>query len=304
MPSEAESGQFDLHGPLTRFEHSTATVRRDRAAMQSISQFNEAAGAGCQPYLPIAEALQDGHIYAAFQPKVSLQTGALTGVEALARWKCPTLGHISPEVFIPMAEQQGVIAELSALILKQALAACVELRRHSPHISMAVNIAPSLLSDISMPSQIDRALSLAGLPASALVAEITESQVIGDIAGAAVCLKALRARGIQCAIDDFGTGHSSLLSLLRLPFSELKIDRAFVTNCANDRDAETIIRATLGMAHEMGMHVVAEGIETRGAEAMLKALGCVTGQGFRYGRAMPSSAIIARFSRQQSMVTV
>jgi EAL domain-containing protein (putative c-di-GMP-specific phosphodiesterase class I) len=271
--------------------------------MQSISQFDEAVSIGYQPYLPIAEALQNGHIYAAFQPKVSLRTGELTGVEALARWDSPTLGHISPEAFIPMAEQQGIIAELSALILRQALTACVELRRHSPNITMAVNIAPSLLSDVSMPLQIDRALTLAGLPASALVAEITESQIISDIAGAAIGLKALRDRGIQCAIDDFGTGHSSLLSLLRLPFSELKIDRAFVTNCANDKDAETIIRATLGMAHEMGMNVVAEGIETPDAEAMLLALGCTTGQGFRYGRAMPPSAIIARFSRQQSVVS-
>eukprot|EP01037_Dinobryon_pediforme_P009676 gene9676-9740_t len=165
--------------------------------MQSVSKFDKTASKRTKPCLCVAEALRDGQIYAAFQPKVSLQTGALTGVEALARWNSPQFGHVSPETFIPLAEQEGVMGELSSLILKQALDACVELRRHLPDVTMAVNIAPSLLSDISMPSQIDLALGLAGLPASALVAEITESQIISDLAAAARCLKALRARGIQ-----------------------------------------------------------------------------------------------------------
>ena len=245
----------------------------------------------------LREGLASGHIYAAFQPKVSLSTGALIGVEALARWDSPRLGIVSPDVFIPMAEREGLIAELSALILQQALDACVQLRRHAPELTMAVNIAPSLLADSTLPARIDRALNAAGLPPSALVAEITESQVIADTAGAAITLGALRARGINCAIDDFGTGHASLLSLLRLPFSELKIDRAFVTHCATDRDAETIVRATLGLAREMELHVVAEGIETQDAETMLAALGCNTGQGFHYGRAMSPASIIAGLCR-------
>jgi EAL domain-containing protein (putative c-di-GMP-specific phosphodiesterase class I) len=239
--------------------------------------------------------LARGEIHAAFQPKVSLRTGALVGVEALARWSSPLFGAIPPDVFIPMAQKEGVIAELSSLILRQALDACVEMRRQAPTVTVAVNFAPSLLADTALPTRLDRALILAGLPPSALIVEITESQMIGDVAGAASCLAALRARGIHCAIDDFGTGHASLLSLLRLPFSELKIDKAFVTHCTTDKDAETIIRATLGMAHEMRLHVVAEGIETPDVEVMLLALGCGTGQGFRYGTAMPTAAILAGY---------
>jgi EAL domain-containing protein (putative c-di-GMP-specific phosphodiesterase class I) len=246
------------------------------------------------PRALLQQALANGEISAAFQPKIALSTGALMGVEALARWDSLSLGTVSPDTFIPLAEREGLIAEVTALILDQALQACAELRRHAPWVTVAVNFAPSLLSDTRLPAQLDLALRHAGLPPSALVAEITESQAIADTAGAAATLGALRARGINCAIDDFGTGHSSLLSLLRLPFSELKIDRAFVTHCATDRDAEMIVRATLGLAREMDLHVVAEGIETPAAETMLVALGCATGQGFRYGRAVLPAAIIAR----------
>ncbi len=246
------------------------------------------------PRSALRQALADGEISAVFQPKVALNTGALIGVEALARWNSQSLGAVSPDTFIPLAEQEGLIGDVTTLILGQALAACQELRRHAPCVTVSVNFAPSLLGDSCLPTQLDQALRRAGLPPSALVAEITENQPIADIAGAAATLGALRARGINCAIDDFGTGHSSLLSLLRLPFSELKIDRAFVTHCATDRDAEIIVRATLGLAREMDLHVVAEGIETPDAETMLIALGCATGQGFRYGHAVLPAAIIAQ----------
>lgn len=268
--------------------------------MQNADNSSVSPSISHDPRALLREGLASGHIYAAFQPKVSLETGALVGVEALARWDSPRLGMVAPDVFIPMAQREGLIAELSALILREALEACVQFRRHAPGITMAVNIAPSLLADPTLPDQIDRALCAAGLPPSALVAEITESQAITDTAGAAITLGALRSRGINCAIDDFGTGHASLLSLLRLPFSELKIDRAFVTNCATDRDAETIVRATLGLAREMQLHVVAEGIETQDAETMLMALGCATGQGFHYGHAVSRADIIASLCRTKT----
>lgn len=252
------------------------------------------------PRALLRQALANGEISAAFQPKIALSTGALIGVEALARWNSSSLGSVSPDAFIPLAVREGLIAEVTARILGQALQACAELRRHAPWVTVAVNFAPSLLEDAGLPAQLDQALRHAGLPPSALVAEITESQAVADTAGAAATLGALRARGISCAIDDFGTGHSSLLSLLRLPFSELKIDRAFVTHCATDRDAEMIVRATLGLAREMDLHVVAEGIETPAAETMLVALGCTTGQGFRYGRAVLPAAIIARLNASKS----
>jgi EAL domain-containing protein (putative c-di-GMP-specific phosphodiesterase class I) len=171
-------------------------------------------------------------------------------------------------------------------VLHDALAACARLRRLLPELTMAVNISPLLLDDTDLPNQIARALHNANLAPSALVAEITESRIIADPMRAGVTLGVLRERGVACAIDDFGTGHASLLSLLRLPFSELKIDRAFVAGCADDPEAEKIVRATIGLAREMRLNVVAEGIETHRTETLLRELGCGVGQGFRYGRPM------------------
>jgi EAL domain-containing protein (putative c-di-GMP-specific phosphodiesterase class I) len=242
----------------------------------------------------LAEGLARGHIVAAFQPKVTLATGELIGVEALARWSRKGVGMVAPELFIPIAEREGLITELTLTVLRDALDTCALMRRHVPGITMAVNISPVLLSNPALPSLIDAALTRAGVPPQALVAEITESQAITDLEGAHTALAALRARGIACSIDDFGTGHASLLSLLRLPFSELKIDRAFVSGCAEDREANMIVRATLGLAREMGLHVVAEGIETEITEAVLRELGCTTGQGYRYGRPIAAAAMLER----------
>ncbi len=241
----------------------------------------------------LQQALLDGEIVAAYQPKVTLSTRELIGVEALARWTSPTLGSIPPERFIPIAEDQGLIAELTRTILEDALATCAQLRQHVPTITMAVNISPLLLADISFVDQIDDALRQAGVPPSALVAEITEGRAIQNVKRAGSALAALRQRGIARSIDDFGTGHASLLTLLRLPFSELKIDRAFIAACVSDPEAQMIVRATLGLAREMQLHVVAEGIETEDTESLLLELGCISGQGFRYGRPIGSTDLLA-----------
>lgn len=241
----------------------------------------------------LAFAIEAGEIATVFQPKVSLATRTLIGVEALARWTSPNLGAVSPARFIPVAEEAGLIGSLTRIVLRDALAACAILRRRMPRLTVAVNISPVLLDDPGLPTEIDAALAEARLPPEALVAEITEGQAIQNIVRAGATLAALRARGISCAIDDFGTGHASLLSLLRLPFSELKIDRAFVAACTTDREAAMIVRATLGLAREMQLNVVAEGIETRATEALLRSLGCTSGQGYRYGRPAEAATILS-----------
>jgi EAL domain-containing protein (putative c-di-GMP-specific phosphodiesterase class I) len=244
----------------------------------------------------LPQALACGEISAAFQPKVSLDTGAIIGVEALARWTSPLLGMVAPEIFIPAAEATRLIGTLTRSVLHDALAACRRLRAVYPNLTMAVNISPILLSDPELASQIARALEKAGLSADALVIEITESHIIRHLDRAERTLRRLRAHGISCAIDDFGTGHASLLSLLRLPFNELKIDRAFVASCADDGEAEKIVRATIGLAREMRLNVVAEGIETARTEAALRELGCKTGQGFRYGPAMSEAMLLGELA--------
>jgi EAL domain-containing protein (putative c-di-GMP-specific phosphodiesterase class I) len=244
----------------------------------------------------LAAALARGHVRAAFQPKVMLATGALAGVEALARWTDPVLGKVPPAVFVPLAEQSGLIEALTQAVLREAIALCVALRRHHPEATVAVNLSPVLLADPGLPASIVAMLDAAGLAPSALIAEVTEGRpVVGDEMAEKVLL-ALRTLGIGCALDDFGTGHANLESLLRLPFNELKIDRSFVARAAEMPAAWSIVQATIGLARELRLRVVAEGIESDDIERRLREAGCDQGQGYRYGCAVTRDALLARWT--------
>lgn len=234
----------------------------------------------------LAEAIQTRHIVAGFQPKVSLAGRRVVGFEALARWHHAPRGPVPPDHFIPLAEQNGLIVPLTRLILEDALAACVRWRGDHPDCSVAVNISPMVLANPALPEEIEALLIRHALPPAALIAEITETTVIANPLLAAEILTRLRIKGIGLSMDDFGTGYSSLLTLLRLPFTELKIDRSFVAACETDLEAWKIIRATISLARELGLSVVAEGIESEAAEDKLRDVGCHIGQGWRFGRAM------------------
>ena len=236
----------------------------------------------------LEDALRQAQIVAAFQPKVTLANGRVVGAEALARWHHPA-GDIPPDVFIPLAERSGLIGPLTFGILRQSLAACRRWRTTSPDCGVAVNFSPLVLADPGLPNAIERLLREHGLNGGALTAEITESTVIGQPLVAAEVLRQLRARGITLSIDDFGTGQSSLTTLHRLPYTELKLDRSFVSGCDADPQAMKIVRATISMARELALRVVAEGIETQAEELLLREAGCETGQGWRYARAMPEA---------------
>jgi EAL domain-containing protein (putative c-di-GMP-specific phosphodiesterase class I)/ActR/RegA family two-component response regulator len=234
----------------------------------------------------LAEAIGTRNIVAAFQPKVRLDGRHLVGFEALARWHHPPHGPIPPDLFVPLAEQNGLIIPLTRIILEDALAACARWRDDHPECSVAVNISPMVLANPALPEEIEALLMRHALPPAALIAEITETTVISNPLLAAEVLTRLRIKGIGLSMDDFGTGYSSLLTLLRLPFTELKIDRSFVAACETDEEAWKIIRATISLARELGLSVVAEGIETEMAEDKLRSVGCHIGQGWRFGRAM------------------
>jgi EAL domain-containing protein (putative c-di-GMP-specific phosphodiesterase class I) len=239
----------------------------------------------------LAAALDKHDIVAAFQPKVKLLDNEVVGFEALARWHHPPHGPVLPDVFIPIAEQNGLIVPLTRRILEDALAACQRWRHHHPACSVAVNISPLVLANPALPEEIESLLVQYGLSPGALIAEITETTVITNPLLAAEVLTRLRIKGIGLSMDDFGTGYSSLLTLLRLPFTELKIDRSFVASCETDDEAWKIIRATISLARELGLSVVAEGIETEAVEARLRAAGCLIGQGWQFGRAMSERAV-------------
>lgn len=250
----------------------------------------------------LAAALDRGAIHTAFQPKVALATGALIGVEALARWTDDEYGAVPPERFIPVAEQSGLIGRLTLCVLRRSLETCVQLRRSHPHATVAVNISPILLGNRGLPDEISAMLDAAEMAPSALVAEITETRPVGDPACAAEVLSELRLRGVGCAIDDFGTGHANLLTLLRMPFTELKIDRTFISQSSYVPKAWKIVRATIRLAQELGLRVVAEGIETGDVEQRLRDEGCDEGQGYRYGRPMPAAILLASLGNPGSAI--
>lgn len=240
----------------------------------------------------LAAAIAHGAIRTEFQPKVALATGTLIGMEALARWTDEALGPIPPDRFIPLAEAEGLIAPLTILVLRQSLAAIACLRRLHPEATVAVNISPVLLDDPTLPAAIEAALDEAGLPPQVLIAEITEGHPFAAPERAAEVLSELRRLGIGCAMDDFGTGYATLPALLRMPFTELKIDRSFVARVAELPEAAKLVRATIRLGHALGLSVVAEGIETEEVEQLLREAGCEAGQGYRYGKPMPVKALM------------
>jgi len=237
-------------------------------------------------------AIEDGSIVPYFQPQISLRDRRVVGVEALARWPRETGGNPSPDMFVKLAEQSGLIVPLTFQIMRASLQACGRWRAHHPDCRVAVNISPLVLADPRLPDEIERLLFEAGLGPGALIAEITEGIVISNLLLATEVLTRLRIKGIELSIDDFGTGHSSLLALLRLPFSELKIDRSFISLCETDAEAWKIVRATVSMGRELGLRVVAEGIETEPIVTLLREVGCEVGQGWYFAHAMAEADLV------------
>ncbi len=252
--------------------------------------------AGSPSLEELEQAMANNEIHTEYQPKSDLVTGEVIGVEALARWHSPTRGVIPPDEFIQVAEQSDMINRLTYRVLRDSIAACQRWRETQPNYSVAVNLSPHVLSDPKLLTEIDSLLMRHAVPASALIIEVTESTIISNLPAATEVLTRLSIKGVRISMDDFGTGYSSLQSLLRMPFTELKIDRSFIAMCQTDPEAWTIVRATLSLARELGMRVVAEGIETAAINDRLRAAGCEMGQGFYFGRPMSADAISSRLA--------
>jgi diguanylate cyclase (GGDEF)-like protein len=232
-------------------------------------------------------AMAAGEIDLAFQPIVRAGDGGLIGVEALARWRHPELGPLSPLEFIGIAEETGQIVELGRYILRRALAA----GRGWPDLFVSVNLSSVQFQSTELVGEIDAALAESGFPPRRLELELTESFLLGSVDLAKSQIDALHARGVSIALDDFGTGYSSLSYLRRLPFDKVKIDRSFVTNVGGDPHSLAIVQCITGLARQLGMRVTAEGIETEAQAVLLAAAGCGTFQGYHFGKPMPAAAI-------------
>lgn len=226
-------------------------------------------------------AIRNDEIVPHFQSLVHLESGRVNGYEILARWTHPVRGAISPDVFIRIAEQTGMIGELTFNILRRA---CIEALHWNGAPPLSLNISPVQLQDAALPQKILRTLGECGFPAGRLEIEITEDALVGDFEAARAVLLSLKNIGIRIALDDFGTGYSSLRHLRELPFDSLKIDRSFISSMGESEESRVIVRTVVQLAKNLGLGVTAEGIETSAQVAALHDLGCDRGQGYLLGR--------------------
>ncbi|MEO1710111.1 MAG: EAL domain-containing protein, partial [Pseudomonadota bacterium] len=235
-------------------------------------------------------AIEGGQLSVVYQPIVYLPTENLAGFEALVRWEHPTRGTLNPSDFIPIAEDNDLINQLGALVLRQATAAAVKwqtmLPREENPLFISVNVSSRQLLTSELVQEVRRVLSDAALPRHSLRLELTETLVMENPERSMHMLRELRDAGARIAIDDFGTGYSSLAYLQRFPFDTIKIDREIVQLGSDDKEGSAIVRSIIALAHELGKKVVAEGVETQEDFAFLRSLGCEFGQGFYYGEAM------------------
>jgi diguanylate cyclase (GGDEF)-like protein len=230
-------------------------------------------------------AVHGGELFVEYQPKVSLETGATVGVEALVRWNHPTRGVVAPADFIPVAEETGQILAVGEWVLAESCSQAARWEQEIGHpIEVSVNLSVWQLSRDDLPGIVDSIIRASGIRPDALCLEVTEGCLLGDVAAVTRRLDAIRSLGVKVSVDDFGTGYSSLAYLRQLPLDEIKIDRSFVTDLADSETARAIVANIIGLGRALNFTVVAEGVETRAQLEVLSALGCNSVQGFYLGR--------------------
>jgi EAL domain-containing protein (putative c-di-GMP-specific phosphodiesterase class I) len=313
MPVRAARGR-PASGALEVYVDYTAARRHIAGRLRSITLIilavAAAALAGLMPFLrnasralsraydrrhprfrqELMRAMDRGELELHYQPKQDLSTEEVTAVEALLRWHDPVRGWIPPLEFLPRAEEAGLMSRLTLYVLDRAVEQAARWRARGLELRVAVNVSPQNLSDPRLPEQLDSILERHAVPAEALIVELTESAVMAS--GGDRLLGALHALGVELSIDDFGTGHSSLARIEQLPIGELKIDRAFVLRMGTAGSA-TLISAIVRLAHDLGMRVVAEGVESEEVAQRLLMLGCDAAQGYYLARPLPAQELEA-----------
>jgi EAL domain-containing protein (putative c-di-GMP-specific phosphodiesterase class I) len=239
----------------------------------------------------LRHAISANQLMLYYQPKISMSSGRIAGLEALARWNHPSRGMVPPDEFVSLAEQSGLIKPLTDWVIAEALREAATLRRGGVALPVAVNLSAHNLRDAGFVQKVEQSLREFGAAPDWIELEITEGAVMEDPASALEILTQLRRLGIKLFIDDFGTGYSSLGYLKKLPVHAVKIDKSFVIDMIDDQDSEAIVRTTINLGHELGLDVVAEGVESRRALDRLAGLGCDVAQGYFVSRPMPGSEL-------------
>jgi diguanylate cyclase (GGDEF)-like protein len=244
----------------------------------------------------LRNAIESRSLTLVYQPKATLSSGRVTGVEALVRWPHATHGMIPPDEFIPLAERIGLIRALTKVVLEEALRQTARWNAMGLRLHMSVNISARNLTDESLPDLVRDALSSTGVRPEQLTLEVTEGSIMSDPDGSIALLHRLRGAGVQLSIDDFGTGYSSLSYLKRLPVDEVKIDKSFVMTLPRDPKDATIVGSTIDLGHQLGFRVVAEGVETEEALGFLDGASCDVVQGYLLSRPLPPGELEALLS--------
>lgn len=255
---------------------------------------NTASATQYRPVLvELRQAIQNNQLVPYYQPQLEIASGKITGVEALVRWQHPVAGLIYPDQFISLAEQGGLIGELTYWMIRNVAAQLQNWQSAGFPLVVSVNISAMDITTLTLPEQLGQLLKNNKLDPTLLTLEVTESALMGELVTSLDILTRLRLKGFGLSIDDFGTGYSSLLQLHRVPFSELKIDRCFVASMTTDAEARSIVKTCIVLGHELGMKVIAEGVETEAQLQELRQLGCDKAQGYLLSRPVPERELIA-----------
>ncbi|MDR3415814.1 MAG: EAL domain-containing protein [Nevskia sp.] len=287
----------------------TAMYHAKAAGRSNAQWFTEEMLVESREKLTLGSALRQAmsleQMYLAYQPEVSLVTGRITGVEALLRWTHPQLGTISPQRFIPVAEETGMILRLGEWVLRRACVECVALQRQlNRALTLAVNVSPRQFLQKDWIDIVRSALADSGLNPNQLELEITESTLMQNPEDAAAMLREIRSSGVGIVVDDFGTGYSSLSYITRFPIDKLKIDRTFVRDLTTDATDAAVINAIVAMAQRLRIRVIAEGVENEEQQRYLIDQGCEEAQGFHYSEALSTAALVQAFDGIEAAIHV
>jgi len=300
-PVQTREGPVDVHVTIGMDEEAVGQNARSRIerGMAAITMAR-AAGEDCHLYESIDPAvrrqlslmgelrrgMKRGEVKVAYQPKLDIRRGTITHAEALVRWYHPEEGVIAPDLFIPLAESTGVVRELTAYVISQAIADCTSFHECGSPLRVAVNVSAADIGRGDFVGQIRKVIVDAEMDPSCLALEITESAILGSPRKAIEALTEFREMGIELSVDDYGTGQSTLSYLKQLPVSELKIDKSFVTSMCDNENDRIMVKSTIDLAHQLGLKVVAEGVEDERTLDLLRSLGCDYAQGYLIGKAM------------------
>jgi diguanylate cyclase (GGDEF)-like protein len=272
--------------PDTLLRHADVAANEAKHSQRGYAVYTAANAHNPTDRLTLAadlrRAIDQHELVLQYQPQLDVRSGGVIAVEALVRWHHPTRGVLSPDDFVPLAEQTRLIRPLSRLVLRAAVEQCRAWQVGGLDIRVAVNISVHDFQDPEFPDYVADLLNTSGVAPDRLCVEITESALLVDPPRARAMLGRLRAFGVRTAIDDFGTGYSSLAYLKDLPLDELKIDRSFVKDMAEDAGARAIVRAVIDLAHDLGLQAIAEGVEDRATREVLAGLGCDLAQGYYF----------------------